>query len=522
VPQQNTMSRDGGENDHLPENRFVFSPIGAGCDGRPSIPLEMNQRLVVGRGVTPGISNVLISRHHLELRISETDVNAVSVKSVGTNAVVRVNGRALAPGDSQMLKENDIIHLCLEEDGYQLKRQRAPRRRVTRARSHSATSASRNSPDQLHPPQSSATRQRRMKRPRGPSGQRTLLTAVPGGPGPSPSARSQAGPFSPSSTVSPSPPPKRPRAASASIEDGVVESKGGNEWQDVSETFTCSICQELIVGCHSLSCGHTFCYACVARWLKKKKECPTCRTSAHKLHPVRSVDQLVEIMVKSEKVDQEARDEYATRLKDYRQRPAERKLVIASSSSEERDDDNGNDSSGSSDSGSESGSGSTSTGSNISFPSMVTTLTSSEESSNEDGSESSETGAQLRRRLRRRRHNSTSTSEDEDDNSSSNSSDSTSDGGSSSCSSSEGDNDQSSEDACSEKSSQTESSSSSEQSPSPSNSSSCSSSLRSQDSEEESFEDEGHRTRFRRNSSRRRRRMSMSSDEESEFSSTPS
>lgn len=40
----------------------------------------------------------------------------------------------------------------------------------------------------------------------------------------------------------------------------------------------CQICRDLIVACHSLvPCGHLFCGSCIARWLDRQLDCPTCR-----------------------------------------------------------------------------------------------------------------------------------------------------------------------------------------------------------------------------------------------------
>ena len=39
--------------------------------------------------------------------------------------------------------------------------------------------------------------------------------------------------------------------------------------------FTCSICLDLIVGCRSLSCGHSFCDECISNWLLRERVCNT-------------------------------------------------------------------------------------------------------------------------------------------------------------------------------------------------------------------------------------------------------
>ena len=41
--------------------------------------------------------------------------------------------------------------------------------------------------------------------------------------------------------------------------------------------LTCPICQEWLLACHTLSCGHMFCGPCLATWLMQKQTCPSCR-----------------------------------------------------------------------------------------------------------------------------------------------------------------------------------------------------------------------------------------------------
>ena len=43
------------------------------------------------------------------------------------------------------------------------------------------------------------------------------------------------------------------------------------------EDFRCSICLEYMIEPMSAPCGHTYCECCIAKWLHKKKSCPTCR-----------------------------------------------------------------------------------------------------------------------------------------------------------------------------------------------------------------------------------------------------
>merc|ERR1712150_105800 len=39
----------------------------------------------------------------------------------------------------------------------------------------------------------------------------------------------------------------------------------------------CSICQDVFILSTTLSCGHTFCEDCVARWRQTRNVCPICR-----------------------------------------------------------------------------------------------------------------------------------------------------------------------------------------------------------------------------------------------------
>lgn len=47
--------------------------------------------------------------------------------------------------------------------------------------------------------------------------------------------------------------------------------------QAVHSHLLCAICRELVVAAHNLRCGHLFCGPCLAAWLRRKKDCPTCR-----------------------------------------------------------------------------------------------------------------------------------------------------------------------------------------------------------------------------------------------------
>ncbi|CAM9657123.1 unnamed protein product, partial [Ectocarpus sp. 12 AP-2014] len=71
------------------------------------------------------------------------------------------------------------------------------------------------------------------------------------------------------------------------------EAQEGTCWKDVLAEFECDICFDVLVGVHVLdNCGHTFCGACMERWIDNapQGECPVCRTPVDKLVPVRKMD----------------------------------------------------------------------------------------------------------------------------------------------------------------------------------------------------------------------------------------
>lgn len=58
--------------------------------------------------------------------------------------------------------------------------------------------------------------------------------------------------------------------------------------------FKCSICMQVIVNATSLVCSHIFCKTCIDEWLKKNKNCPSCRRSQNgKTHHVLAIDNFI-------------------------------------------------------------------------------------------------------------------------------------------------------------------------------------------------------------------------------------
>ena len=43
--------------------------------------------------------------------------------------------------------------------------------------------------------------------------------------------------------------------------------------------FICAICQCLVEYPKMTPCSHVFCTGCIDEWMKRKRSCPTCKTS---------------------------------------------------------------------------------------------------------------------------------------------------------------------------------------------------------------------------------------------------
>ncbi|CAH8582994.1 unnamed protein product [Heterobilharzia americana] len=67
--------------------------------------------------------------------------------------------------------------------------------------------------------------------------------------------------------------------------------------QLIKESFTCSICQGLLVRARLLSCGHQFCRECLYYWFKIRHTCPLCRTRVYTNVPARHVDNFLDELI---------------------------------------------------------------------------------------------------------------------------------------------------------------------------------------------------------------------------------
>ena len=80
------------------------------------------------------------------------------------------------------------------------------------------------------------------------------------------------------STEEPAPAPPPPLANTKKKKKKKRRTKMLNDVTDVMlSQFTCAICQDWMLGCHAMSCGHMFCGHCLAKWLDLRQACPTCR-----------------------------------------------------------------------------------------------------------------------------------------------------------------------------------------------------------------------------------------------------
>lgn len=54
------------------------------------------------------------------------------------------------------------------------------------------------------------------------------------------------------------------------------------EQQEEEERYECKICMETFKKPYMTKCGHSFCYECIIRILKKQQNCPICREELSK------------------------------------------------------------------------------------------------------------------------------------------------------------------------------------------------------------------------------------------------
>ncbi|XP_011495454.1 PREDICTED: E3 ubiquitin-protein ligase RNF8-B-like [Ceratosolen solmsi marchali] len=73
-----------------------------------------------------------------------------------------------------------------------------------------------------------------------------------------------------------------------------------NKVNDImDEQLTCSICSELFITATTLNCTHTFCRYCIDSWIKRRKECPNCRTMIISMTRSLVVDNFIDKMLET-------------------------------------------------------------------------------------------------------------------------------------------------------------------------------------------------------------------------------
>jgi len=68
-----------------------------------------------------------------------------------------------------------------------------------------------------------------------------------------------------------------------------------DNFRELAETqLQCAVCSELYVEATSINCGHTFCNYCITEWMKKKANCPVCRTDIKQTAQCKVLDEYVD------------------------------------------------------------------------------------------------------------------------------------------------------------------------------------------------------------------------------------
>ena len=66
-------------------------------------------------------------------------------------------------------------------------------------------------------------------------------------------------------------------SASKKGKKGSGSSPGAKMKEILATHLSCAICQDWLVACHALTCGHMFCGLCLTTWLNRNQTCPHCR-----------------------------------------------------------------------------------------------------------------------------------------------------------------------------------------------------------------------------------------------------
>lgn len=88
-----------------------------------------------------------------------------------------------------------------------------------------------------------------------------------------------------------------------------------SDLDSMRQLITCKVCQRFMYEPYALSCGHTYCYSCLAEWMGKnhKKSCPDCRANIRwEPSPAYVIRDMVQIFVNRNQLlpDGETSDEH--------------------------------------------------------------------------------------------------------------------------------------------------------------------------------------------------------------------
>jgi len=64
------------------------------------------------------------------------------------------------------------------------------------------------------------------------------------------------------------------------IDKNVITNKK-DKGKKITEEIECPICYDIVKKGLQLHCGHKFCSICIKTWIKKKSNCPYCKTSLY-------------------------------------------------------------------------------------------------------------------------------------------------------------------------------------------------------------------------------------------------
>ena len=56
------------------------------------------------------------------------------------------------------------------------------------------------------------------------------------------------------------------------------------QWMGDKQQRKCTLCLEELKDPSVTTCGHVFCWNCIADWLRERPECPLCRSQALTQH----------------------------------------------------------------------------------------------------------------------------------------------------------------------------------------------------------------------------------------------